>query len=187
MSPCLLQLPRPRLMHLVLSPGIQPAPTEWLYWTCTCSLLTHLAHKKQAQGIAPTASRVQAQPKQAVLPAGLPAGFQPPLPLLRAHTPTPDPPFSGGSSLQSCTISNCQKEISTISVHPEASLWRPRVPMPGETVGTHMNKATLSKEPSSPGACDHACGTFLSPSGCCVSVHEAAPCHPPQALLLVLH
>lgn len=38
-------VPLPRLMHLVLSPGIQPAPVEQLYWTFPHSPFAYLAHR----------------------------------------------------------------------------------------------------------------------------------------------
>ena len=38
-------VPLPRLTHLVLSPGIQPAPVEQLHWTFPHSPFAYLAHR----------------------------------------------------------------------------------------------------------------------------------------------
>lgn len=45
----LLQFPSPKLMHLVLSPGIEPVPQSGFIGPAL-TLFAHLAHRKQADG-----------------------------------------------------------------------------------------------------------------------------------------
>lgn len=177
-SPCLLQLPPPRLMHLVLSPGIEPAPAEWLYWTCTCSLFAHIwLTRSKHRALRPQPLGYRHSPSRQSSRLASQWAFS----LLC--------PFSGltlqpltllsqvGAASSPAQFPTARKRFQQFLCIPKPHCGGPGSPSPGETVGTHMNKVALSKEPSSPGPVPMLLVPFclLVAGSVCTEQHPAIP------------